>query len=195
MLRHLASPSRRTGPRPDWLRAQWRRQPPPPFIQHQAAQLRGLRIPSPGNTNNLTREICLSLAHQRASWQAPCHGRTVPSCGGCMWRMLGLLGALISQRLLWTSAGWLVVAKWAHSPVWVCHTMQGIQMYRCFSQLEDLLIYKMFNTFWIKHSAFKAHIDVSSGPAALKVSFAWVMNIMHINLSNLLLSYRWTLIS
>lgn len=42
----------------------------PSFIQPEAAELRGLRISSPGNTNNLTMEICLSLAHYQPSRQA-----------------------------------------------------------------------------------------------------------------------------
>lgn len=60
----------------------------PSFIQPQAAELRGLRISSPGNTNNLTREICLSLVHHQPNRQAGWRARTLQSCrreGGVGW--------------------------------------------------------------------------------------------------------------
>lgn len=49
-------PSHRTGVRPE-LAVGPLMVLTPSFIQPEAAEKRGLRIPSPGNANNLTREL------------------------------------------------------------------------------------------------------------------------------------------
>lgn len=68
MPQHLVCLSQRSGVRPE-LAPGPLMVLTPSFIQPEAAELRGLRISSPGNTNNLTREICLSLTHQQPSRQ------------------------------------------------------------------------------------------------------------------------------
>lgn len=68
MPQHLVCLSHRTGVRPE-LALGPLMVLTPSFIKPEAVELKGLRISSPGNTNNLTREICLSLTHQQPSRQ------------------------------------------------------------------------------------------------------------------------------
>lgn len=71
MLRHLVSASHRSGVRPELAVSPLMAfKPPPPLVQPEAAELRGVRISSLGNTNNLSRQICLRLVHYQLSRQA-----------------------------------------------------------------------------------------------------------------------------
>lgn len=70
MLRHLVSASHR---RPELAVSPLMALSPPPspsLVQPEAAELRGVRISSLGNTNNLSRQICLRLVHYQLSRQA-----------------------------------------------------------------------------------------------------------------------------
>lgn len=66
MLRHLVSPSHRSGVRPE-LAVSPLMALTAPLVQPEAAELRGVRISSLGNTNNLSRLICLRLVHYQLS--------------------------------------------------------------------------------------------------------------------------------
>lgn len=70
MLRHLVSASHRSAVRPELAVSPLMAFKPPPLVQPEAAELRGVRISSLGNTNNLSRQICLRLVHYQLSRQA-----------------------------------------------------------------------------------------------------------------------------
>lgn len=93
MLRHLvppAPPSHRTSVRPG-LAVGPLMVLTPSFVLAEAAELRGLRISSPGNTNNPTTEICLSFVHYQASWQAWCMPGLCADVGG-IYSLVGRMG-------------------------------------------------------------------------------------------------------
>lgn len=70
MLRHLVSASHRSAVRPELAVSPLMAFKPTPLVQPEAAELRGVRISSLGNTNNLSRQICLRLVHYQLSRQA-----------------------------------------------------------------------------------------------------------------------------